>query len=421
MAGWLSSSGAPSNVADAAAANLGPLNDDPGFFDNAIGATGEGLMKGGALAAQALMLAGSVVPRAADALLADDNFAGQSLTHQYFAALDDTITDAVEHWTPDARTTGAAGRVLSGIAEFGVPLMLSGGNPLAMAALTSAQATTATGADLARSGATAEQAGGVAAVQGAANLVGFGIATRGATALRRAGAGAAANLAVNVPADMASAEILAGSKLADRYDPANFEARAVDVVVGALFGAMSRGEPVRTRDMDAALTVNRVKHAQDDMAPGILETPAAARAQMDNMTETQRALIDGGDLPVPRPVEFKPDPVREADAARAVRSADEVIEELRADMLDAEVPVTPTGRLVELPMDIEADVAAPLAKFVDDYPDMPVALVDDPDVPEGVRRLTARDALDELQAETARDTELAKGYEAAINCFLRGA
>lgn len=422
MAGWLSAgSDANSAIADEAAANLGPLNGPPDFFDGALDATGEGIMRGGAMVARTAMMAGSVVPQALDLVTAGDNYSGRTLTQQYFEALDPTITDAVDYWRPDERTTGTAGRVLGGIAEFGIPLILGGGNPLATAITTSANVTANTGADLANQGATAGEAGGVAAVQGAANLIGVGVAMKGTTILQRAAFGAGTNVAVNMPADAASAAILAGTDAAANYDPFNIESRAIDVVVGALFGAMAKGDVPRTADIDAAQTLHGVAHAQYDSAPGKLAGPVAARAQMDNMDAYRKAIVEGGDLPEPKQVDFKPDPVREQQQAHAREAFDEADGQLRMQFGDE--PAKPGARppVFDAPLDAEADAAAPLRKFVDENPDMPVALQDNPDDAASTRRLTAREALDELDAEAKVNDELSRGYEAAINCFLRGA
>ena len=422
MAGWLSSSNNPtSSVADEAAANLGPLNAPPDFLDGSIEATGEGVMRGGAMVARTAMLAGSVVPQALDLITAGDNFSGKSLTQQYFEALDPTITDAVDYWRSDDRTTGTAGRIVGGIAEFALPMMLSGGNPLATAAVTSANVTANTGADLANDGAAAVEAGGVAAVQGAANLIGFGIAMKGKTVLQRAAFGAGSNVAINMPADAASAAILDGADAAANYDPFSVESRAIDLVVGALFGAMAKGDMPRTADIDAAQTVHGVAHAQYDSAPGKLSGAAGARAQMDNMDAYRKAIVDGTDLPEPKRVDFSPDPVREQQKSHARQAFDEADGQLR--MQFGEEPAQPRTRppVFDAPLDAEADASAPLRKFVDENPDMPVAVVDDPDAPDGqARRITAREAFDELEAQRKTDDELSRGYEAAINCFLRG-
>lgn len=434
MAGWLSQASATSTVADEAAASLGPANDEPGFFDNALTATGESLLKGGAAAGQTLAMAGAVVPIAIDAFMGNEIGNGPSLVGSYFRSMDDLTGDAIRHWTPDSRTTGTAGRVFGGIAEFAVPLLAGGGNPLATAITTSAQATTATGADLAREGATGAQAGGVAAVQGLANLVGAGFAMRGTTAVRRAAFGAGSNVAINMPADAASAAILEGSESAGRFDPLSVESRAIDLVVGALFGAMARPDapPPKTADLDAALVIQQQQHAQFDTAPGKIETPAAARAQMDNIEAAQRSLLEGTDVPEPKPVTVAPDPVREQQAASRAAAIDEEIavqRDLFGDIVAPDAVTAPEPRPAQAavaaadaaPGRTDADPAvAALRQAVDSSPDMPVALVDDPDAPDAVRRVTAREALDEIDAQAKTDDELAGGFNAAINCFLSG-
>lgn len=450
MAGWLTPAVAAPIALDEAAGSLAPPPDGPDFFDGAASAVGQSVMKGGAQVAQTVALAGSLVPQAIDAVVGDDNFSGKTLTERYFRLMDDGITSAIDHWTPDARTTGAAGRVMGGIAEFAIPLMLGGGSSMATAVTTSAAATATAGADLARAGASAAEAGGVAAVQGVANLVGVGVATRGSTALRRAAFGAGANVAVNMPADAASAGILSGGELADRYDPLALEARAVDLVVGALFGAMTRPDvQVKTGDLDAALTTNLVKHQQVDAAPGALETPRDARAHMTALRDVQQKILDGKPLDGTEGagVAFRPDPVRAEQSRQMALAIDEESAALGAmwdDGLSAESrgplfkTATPDTSPDVLRQDgqrtsgivgqsespgngIQDAVMARADEVLSENPDMPLALLDNPDDPASVRRVTAREALDEIKAEAAKNEELARGYAAAINCFLRGA
>lgn len=431
MAGWLQESGSYSAVEDeinALARSVRPR--DPGFWDNAMTATGEGVMRGGALAAQTAMLAGSVVPQALDLVTAGDNYSGKSLTHRYFETFDETITDAVNHWMPDQRTTGTAGRVLSGLAEFGMPMLLSGGNPLAMAALTSAQVTAATGADIARAGGTAAEAGGVAAVQGAANLAGFGIATMGKTVLQRAAFGAGSNVALNMPADAASQAILGDLKLAEQYNPFNLETRSIDLIVGALFGALARGERPPVRDTDAASTVRLAEHGQTDSSPGILVTPKAKRAHSTELQDMQRKIIEGKPIEGNEGsvVEFKPDQVREEQTRQMALALDDEISAMIRSVVGDELPTKATVALVKptstAQREFESLHADPIMSRADDVlaenPDMPIALQDNPEDPASVRRLTAREALDEVKADAAKAEERATGYVAAINCFLRG-
>lgn len=420
MAGWLGGSGGQSEAqARAESAIRNPVNTAPGFWEGAGDAASQGVMRGAANAARTAMIAGSVYPQVVDMLVRADGYSGKSLTQQYFEAIDPAITDAVDYWTPDPKTTGTAGRVLGGIAEFAVPLALGGGNPLATAITTSAQVTASTGADLAREGVSGAQAGGVAAVQGLANLVGVGVAMRGATALKRAAFGAGTNVAINAPADAASAAVLSGTDQADRYNPLSGEARAIDLVVGALFGAMARpGMPPKTGDVDAVLTMKQVDHAQHDRAQGRIADPVSARAQMDNMREAVNA-IDNGTEPLLRPVAVQPDPVKARQAEESRAALESVTAEQAPALRDPESVTEGNAPLFDAPPAEDVKVRETLAKFADENPDFPVGLVDDPEVDGGKRQVTAREALDLLERETKADEELAGVFETAVNCFLR--
>jgi len=425
MAGWLAETGPSAGfAAEEAEANLGPMYQEPGLFKGAGEALGKGVMRGGALAAQTVSLAGSVIPRTLDALVGHDNMTGTSLTDKWFAATDETVRGAIDYWTPDPRTTGKAAQVLGAVSEFAIPMLAGAGNPLATAVTTSAQTTVAQGADLVRAGASAEEAAGVAAVQGLANLIGVGIATKGATVMQRAAFGAGSNLAINVPADAASAAILSdNAQLAQRYNPFNIEARAADLIVGALFGAMTKG-PVKTADMDAALTHRQAAHAQYDAAPGKITSPAEAKAHMDAM-ETAQADVLAGRMPDVELKGLAPDPVKLQQEAALRAAIDDETGQLRLMLEDEplarETPVE--GSMRQMVLQSADDLPEPVQRIVADNPDLPLARVVDDGQPadgQNVKYQTAREALEEVELEARQADELSRGYEAAINCFLGG-
>lgn len=425
MAGWMAETGPGAGFAsEEAAANLGPMYQKPGLFKGSLEAGGKGVMRGGALAAQSLSLAGSIVPRTADMLVGNDNLTGKSLTDRWFEASDETIRGAIDYWTPDARTTGKAAQVLGAVSEFAVPLLAGGGNPLATTITTTAQTVTTQGADLVRAGASAEEAGGVAAVQGLANLAGAGIATRGATALQRAAFGAGANVVVNMPADAASAAILeANPELAQRYDPFNVEARAADLIVGALFGAMTKG-PVKTADLDPALVQRQAAHAQYDAAPGKITSTAEARAHMTAL-ETAQADLLAGRVPEVELRTLAPDPVKLQQADQLRVALDDEAGQMRMLFDDEPLPreTPPDASLRQSVLDAADDMPDTVRRIVEENPDLPLArVVDDTQPADGqnVKYQTAKEAMEEMELEVRQADELSRGYEAAINCFLGG-
>lgn len=202
---------------------------------------------------------------------------------------------ATEYWAPDPAQTGTAGRIAGGLMQIAVPLALAGGNPSILAANEGIEAP----AGLVKQGAGAGTATTFGAVSAGATMLGFKIpASFGSTALQRVGSGAIANLAVGTATAAAQQGVLVAGgndELAKAYDPMNLEARAVDVLTGAVFGGIAH---LQAGDRDAVLTVSNAKHMQVDTAPGIPADEASSGAHQNALASAINSVLRGEQVSV---------------------------------------------------------------------------------------------------------------------------
>jgi hypothetical protein len=260
-------------------------NLPPGFWDGAATGIGHGVMRGGARAGQFIGMA------AAAPVVLFDKAAGTDYADDVFSALDSTVNNAVDYWTPSANELGTAGRVLGGLSEIALPLMAGGGNPALL--IGSQEMGTAT--DLIRQGADAKAAIGAGIAQGAATAVGFKIPFLGNTFLSRSASGAVGNLATNAASAAVTNRILSSTgreDLAQQYNPFDVESRLVDILTGIAFGGIAHiGARVSTRD--AAIAASNAKHFQQDTAPGVPADSVSAMAHQNAMEVAMRDLLEG--------------------------------------------------------------------------------------------------------------------------------
>lgn len=251
---------------------------DPGMFAG----TGGLFMSELAAAGRSVAIAGGAIPVVLDKVMGDDNLSGRSMADRYFEAVDDVTKSAVEYWKPSPAATGAAGRVLGPVAGGVVQLAATGGNP----ALMMLRQQVGTAVELVDQGVDATTAQMVGGAQGLATAVGFRLGTVGASLGAKMASGAAGNLATNVPAAAASQAVLESqgfTQQAKQFNPWDLEARAIDVLMGAAFGAVAHygpkpaeaapGDtpPPQTRllpeERAALLTANAARN-WDESAPG---------------------------------------------------------------------------------------------------------------------------------------------------------
>lgn len=204
-------------------------NPSPGPVLGAWHQAGLGVMRGGAMAADAVRMA-AAVPVVA--------FGDDETQDAYFEATDEVIKSAVDRWTPDPASTTLAGRVMGGLAEAALPLMAAGGNP----ALLMASAQTRTSRSLVDQGVDASTARDVGMVDALTIGAGFMIPAVGRTLASKLAFGAVSNPLLNAAGITVQAGALneAGApQAAAQYDPWDLESRAVDAALGAAFGGMA--------------------------------------------------------------------------------------------------------------------------------------------------------------------------------------
>lgn len=286
----------------------------PGMFSGFFSATGGGIMQGGSRTFTTAALALSPAVGGRDDYLnsfrspdtqqlvrslgmkpdtSAPTTAGQDW---YFEnVVEDLGQRATEYWAPDPAQTGTAGRIAGGLMQIAVPLALAGGNPSILAANEGIEAP----AGLVKQGAGAGTATTFGAVSAGATMLGFKIpASFGSTALQRVGSGAAANLVVGTATAAAQQGVLVAggnSELAKAYDPMNLEARAVDVLTGAVFGGIAH---LQAGDRDAVLTVSNAKHMQVDTAPGIPADEASSGAHQNALASAINSVLRGEQVSV---------------------------------------------------------------------------------------------------------------------------
>ncbi|HEL5345924.1 hypothetical protein AAGG42_06535 [Stenotrophomonas maltophilia] len=286
----------------------------PGMFSGFFSATGGGIMQGGSRTFTTAALALSPAVGGRDDYLnsfrspdtqqlvrslgmkpdtSAPTTAGQDW---YFEnVVEDLGQRATEYWAPDPAQTGTAGRIAGGLMQIAVPLALAGGNPSILAANEGIEAP----AGLVKQGAGAGTATTFGAVSAGATMLGFKIpASFGSTALQRMGSGAAANLVVGTATAAAQQGVLVAggnSELAKAYDPMNLEARAVDVLTGAVFGGIAH---LQAGDRDAVLTVSNAKHLQVDTAPGIPADEASSGAHQNALASAINSVLRGEQVSV---------------------------------------------------------------------------------------------------------------------------
>lgn len=289
-----------------------PGDSEPGAFHGFFTGLGMGTMRGGALLAKGLDILASAPVAVYEAATGQE---GKYLD-SWYRAVDDTLGNAVDYWTPAAAEVGAAGRIAGGFAEMLLPLAAGAGNPaLFIAGQQASQA-----ADLVRQGVDAPTASNLAMVQSGATAVGFRLPFLGKTLASRMATGAVGNVALNAGTASLSQSILRADgydEQAQQFNPADVEARIVDVLSGAAFGVLAHVSSPRIpqRVKDAVLTGENAKHFQDDTAPGAPQDLESFIAHQDAMEAATRQLLTGEPVVAPTNVlhaNFEPRPERPA-------------------------------------------------------------------------------------------------------------
>lgn len=391
---------------------------------------GLGLMRGGAQLARTVGIAAGGVAN----VFSED--AGDAV----FEFTDDYGTDAVDYWTPDPRMTTTAGRIVGGLAEAAIPLMLGGGSPVPLMAdigLRSAERVADLGVDTA-------PAAAVGMIDSMAIGLGFKIPMVGTTLARSLGLGVVANPVLGGAAEGAQGALLNATgdeQAAKQFNPFDLERRGVETLLGLAFGgvghAVSRGmrgkgqgeivepegspsvdyEPLGPQnplgiDRDALLTYRNGAHLES-RAPGAPEDIRANNAHQVAMREQISAMAEGresnavnalGDARFVRGADFDAHVVGRAETALPA------FEESRLTLDDYESALPPRRR--EEAITARDDIARG-AVALDENRDVVLTFEDGSAVLGREAMTMARQRVEEVQTTYRRATE------AAITCFLR--
>lgn len=419
------------------------VQEQVGFFSGAGGTFGAEL----ATAARSVAMLGGAIPVGVDWLVGDDNMTGKPLADQYFDLIEEPTRRAVEYWRPNPAMTGAGGRVAGAVAGGLVQLAATGGNPTLMIARQQA----GTAAELVDQGVDADTAQTVGLAQGAATAIGFKLASVGNTLAKQMATGAAGNLATNVPAAIASEQVLkAGGyeEQAKQFDPLNMEARAVDVLMGAAFGAVSYAgkrpavmpepeiPPVKLPPSEQAALLGVASELNwRDSAPGTPKTQADAAMHHNAMLDALESMLKNEPVEVAAKVEgaqFEPKPpTPEADISGAFREvfgedmpARQVVEESAPDLQPAKPaePVAPQepavkpeqpAQMAEPELPEVAAARAAVARQADDAM-IDIGTEDAPNI------VNMKQAWEQADAELKQAKTDSGAYMAAITCLLGG-
>lgn len=419
------------------------VQEQVGFFSGTGGTFGAEL----ASAARSVAVLGGAIPVGVDWLVGDDNMTGKPLADQYFDLIEEPTRRAVEYWRPNPAMTGAGGRVTGAVAGGLVQLAATGGNPALMIARQQA----GTAAELVDQGVDANTAQTVGLAQGAATAVGFKLASVGNTLAKQMATGAAGNLATNVPAAIASEQVLkAGGydEQAKQFDPLNMEARAVDVLMGAAFGAISYAgkrpavmpepeiPPVKLPPSEQAALLGAASELNwRDSAPGTPKTDVDAAMHHNAMLDALESMLKNEPVEVSEKVDgaqFEPKPpTPEADISGAFR---EVFgEDMPArQVVEEPVPELQPVKAVE-PLAAQEPAAKPEQPGQMEAPELPEVVAarsaierQSPDAMIDIGDDTASNLVNMRQAWEQADAELATAkkdsgaFMAAVTCLLGG-
>lgn len=355
---------------DEAASNPVGFNSDVGFLDNAVGAALSGLYSGLVAKPDQLLWAGMDKIVSPIAQFVNENTSLNDTSVSYIAEQRKLAEQQVKRLTPDAATTGTAGKVLYGLFDMGGQAVVGttlGGPVGGAAAVTSLQGfseferLTAQGVDFR----TAQEAGLVQGITaGAGTLIPMSLGLRaggalaegvaaqlartGESSVRRAAAtavratpdiayAAGTNIAFGMAQRGLTAKTLRDggySEMANQYDVLDRQAIAIDAVLGVAFGGVgrfinSRGESTNAPnfspvDIDAALAANAAHHAEIDIAPGVPINVLSRNSHIQALRKAMSDVSQGRPVDVASIVEsasFSEIPRRKSLLSQAVNEA----------------------------------------------------------------------------------------------------
>lgn len=202
---------------------------------------------------------------------------------------------AIDMWTPKPNEVGRVGQVVGSLAEVGPPLLAGVGNP----ALLVGSTTLKTGKELVDQGVDANTAGGVAAIEGAANYAGFKVPIVGKTLATRLASGAAGNVVVGSASRAAEGGTLESQGYEKQAEPFSQDLGtfSTDALTGMLFGgvhhllepgeAPSIDPKLNPSQADAVLTARNAKNFAEGTTPG---TPDGLHAEVAHQQALETSL-----------------------------------------------------------------------------------------------------------------------------------
>ncbi|MGE0373106.1 MAG: hypothetical protein AB7Q01_14660 [Gammaproteobacteria bacterium] len=361
---------------------------------------GLGVMRGGAQVARSIGIA-------AGALVLPF---GEDVTDDYFEVLDDTLTDAVDYWTPDPRTTTTAGRIVAGLAEAALPLMVGAGSPVPLM-LDSAMRSAERVAD--------QDAGPIASaavgtLDAAAIAAGFAIPAVGRTLARSLALGVASNPAIGAATEAAQRTLLeaAGAdQAAQQFDPFDLERRGIETLLGLAFGGIAHGLSRRlgTAERDALLTYRNAADIEA-RAPGQPVSLRSRNAHEAALRETLAAQAEGrpsSALSTLDGAQFDVTPAQIARQRQAEAAVRPVLDEITVDTYDTVLPRSRRAEAQTAREDIARGAVA-----LDEHPDVTIAL-DDGVVVKG------REAMADAYTRLVAVPRLRRAIETAIACQIQ--
>lgn len=281
-----------------ARANPLRLEDLPTPAWKGAGSAFKGLLRPGADAGRALMIAGAVVP------IFDDWLTGaitgkptDSSKDWYFRnVVDDTANSAIDYWTPGPGEMGSASKALNVGATvlgtlpqiFGTPELFLGQSALSPAT------------EVVRQGGDVDTAAIVGGVNLAANAIGMKLPAAWGTSLQaRLATGAGSNLGLGVIADAVSATALRADDMGDMaagYDWSDPTARGLDLLMGLAFGYKAHVDAPKAMtggQRDAVLTARNSDHLHRQTMPGEPVTPRAQAQHANTLSSAIEQVLRG--------------------------------------------------------------------------------------------------------------------------------
>lgn len=409
-----------------------------GVMDNFAYGAGMGIARAGAETGRAASMAVGAFP------VMYDKMFGTDYADAYFKNHDEVFQNAVEYWTPQANEVGVAGEV---VGQLVGTLGLVGIAP----SLAVAKTQMSVAEDLARKGVETSKAIGVGAVQGLGLGAGIWMPVLGKTLAQRVlVGGVAANVAQGAATRGLSAATLKDTVAEGDFEAFNATDLTLDVLLGAAFGgiahlsrsqraqgekAWSRIESMAERfnpsDIDAIQTLRQAQHLNVDsmggMPDGPLDTDShvqRVKKAIDQLSQDQR--VDVSDLPeakINADGRFDEANTRVQELvkdAERIRGEDGIPEE-RLIPKQKSVDIEPARKPVisEKSGDPNVDPVVSEARRIADSSES--KFIVGRDVNDEPVRSTAKELLDNADADVKRANEDVSLFKAAAACLMGAA